>query len=82
MLKKKITKGIAVVTLSLGLVFSGTSATVAPIGTTVTVEAASKNMSVKASNKSVYVGSSAKLNVKATKGQSYLTRRPIKKLLP
>lgn len=48
MLKKKITKGIAVVTLSLGLVFSGTSATVAPIGTTVTVEAASKNMSVKA----------------------------------
>lgn len=68
MLKKKITKGIAVVTLSLGLVFSGTSATVAPIGTTVTVEAASKNMSVKASNKNVYVGSSAKLNVKATKG--------------
>ena len=68
MLKKKITKGIAVVTLSLGLVFSGTSATVAPIGTTVTVEAASKNMSVKASCGSVYVGSSKKINVKAPKG--------------
>lgn len=68
MLKKKITKGIAVVTLSLGLVFSGTSATVAPIGTTVTVEAASKNMSVKASCGSVYVGSSKKISVKAPKG--------------
>ena len=68
MLKKKITKGIAVVTLSLGLVFSGTSATIAPIGTTVTVEAASKNMSVKASCGSVYVGSSKKINVKAPKG--------------
>lgn len=68
MLKKKITKGIAVVTLSLGLVFSGTSATVAPIGTTVTVEAASKNMSVKASCGSVYVGSGKKISVKAPKG--------------
>ncbi len=68
MLKKKITKGIAVVTLSLGLVFSGTSTTIAPIGTTVTVEAASKNMSVKASCGSVYVGSSKKINVKAPKG--------------
>lgn len=68
MLKKKITKGIAVVTLSLGLIFSGTSATVAPIGTTVTVEAASRNMSVKASCGSVYVGSSKKINVKAPKG--------------
>lgn len=68
MLKKKITKGIAVVTLSLGLVFSGTSATVAPIGTTVTVEAASKNMSVKVSCGSVYVGSGKKINVKAPKG--------------
>ena len=68
MLKKKITKGIAVVTLSLGLVFSGTSATIAPIGTTVTVEAASKNMSVKASCSSVYVGSGKKISVKAPKG--------------
>ena len=68
MLKKKITKGIAVVTLSLGLVFSGTSATIAPIGTTVTVEAASKSMSVKASCGSVYVGSGKKINVKAPKG--------------
>ena len=68
MLKKKITKGIAVVTLSLGLVFSGTSATVAPIGTTVTVEAASKNMSVKASCGSVYVGSGKKISVKTPKG--------------
>ena len=80
MLKKKITKGIAVVTLSLGLVFSGTSATVAPIGTTVTVEAASKNMSVKASNKSVYVGSSAKLNVKATKGAKLSYKTSNKKI--
>lgn len=68
MLKKKIMKGIAVVTLSLGLVFSGTSATVAPIGTTVTVEAASKNMSVKVSCGSVYVGSGKKISVKAPKG--------------
>lgn len=80
MLKKKITKGIAVVTLSLGLVFSGTSATIAPIGTTVTVEAASKNMSVKASNKSVYVGSSAKLNVKATKGAKLSYKTSNKKI--
>lgn len=80
MLKKKITKGIAVVTLSLGLVFSETSATVAPIGTTVTVEAASKNMSVKASNKSVYVGSSAKLNVKATKGAKLSYKTSNKKI--
>ena len=80
MLKKKITKGIAVVTLSLGLVFSGTSATVAPIGTTVTVEAASKNMSVKASNKNVYVGSSAKLNVKATKGAKLSYKTSNKKI--
>ncbi len=80
MLKKKITKGIAVVTLSLGLVFSGTSATVAPIGTTVTVEAASKNMSVKASNKTVYVGSSAKLNVKATKGAKLSYKTSNKKI--
>lgn len=68
MFKKKITKGIAVVTLSLGLVFSGSAGAVAPIGTTVTVEAASKNMSVKASCGSVYVGSSKKINVKAPKG--------------
>lgn len=80
MLKKKITKGIAVVTLSLGLVFSGTSATVAPIETTVTVEAASKNMSVKASNKNVYVGSSAKLNVKATKGAKLSYKTSNKKI--
>ena len=80
MLKKKITKGIAVVTLSLGLVFSGTSATVAPIGTTVTVEAASKNMSVKVSNKNVYVGSSAKLNVKATKGAKLSYKTSNKKI--
>lgn len=80
MLKKKITKGIAVVTLSLGLVFSGTSATVAPIGTTVTVEAASKNMSVKASNKNVYVGSSAKLNVKATNGAKLSYKTSNKKI--
>lgn len=80
MLKKKITKGIAVVTLSLGLVFSGTSATVAPIGTTVTVEAASKNMSVKASNKNVYVGSSVKLNVKATKGAKLSYKTSNKKI--
>lgn len=80
MLKKKITKGIAIVTLSLGLVFSGTSATVAPIGTTVTVEAASKNMSVKASNKNVYVGSSAKLNVKATKGAKLSYKTSNKKI--
>lgn len=80
MLKKKITKGIAVVTLSLGLVFSGTSATVAPIGTTVTVEAASKNMSVKASNKNVYVGSSAKLNVKAPKGAKLSYKTSNKKI--
>lgn len=80
MLKKKITKGIAVVTLSLGLVFSGTFATVAPIGTTVTVEAASKNMSVKASNKNVYVGSSAKLNVKATKGAKLSYKTSNKKI--
>lgn len=80
MLKKKITKGIAVVTLSLGLVFSGTSATVAPIGTTVTVEAASKNMSVKTSNKNVYVGSSAKLNVKATKGAKLSYKTSNKKI--
>lgn len=68
MFKKKITKGIAVVTLSLGLVFSGSAGAVAPIGTTVTVEAASKNMSVKASCGSVYVGSSKKISVKAPKG--------------
>lgn len=68
MFKKKITKGIAVVTLSLGLVFSGSAGAVAPIGTTVTVEAASKNMSVKASCGSVYVGSGKKISVKAPKG--------------
>nr|WP_294676495.1 hypothetical protein [uncultured Blautia sp.] len=68
MFKKKITKGIAVVTLSLGLVFSGSAGAVAPIGTTVTVEAASKNMSVKASCGSVYVGSAKKIKVTATKG--------------
>ena len=68
MIRKKLAKGMAILSLSLGLVFSGTSGAVVPIGTTATVQAATRSVSVKASCGSVYVGASKKIKITATKG--------------
>lgn len=68
MIRKKLAKGMAILSLSLGLVFSGTSGAVVPIGTTATVQAATRSVSVKASCGSVYVGASKKIKITTTKG--------------
>ena len=68
MIRKKLAKGMAILSLSLGLVFSGTSGAVVPIGTTATVQAATRSVSVKASCGSVYVGASKKIKITVTKG--------------
>lgn len=68
MIRKKLAKGMAILSLSLGIVFSGTSGAVVPIGTTATVQAATRSVSVKVSCGSVYVGASKKIKTIATKG--------------
>ena len=68
MIRKKLAKGMAILSLSLGIVFSGTSGAVVPIGTTATVQAATRSVSVKVSCGSVYVGASKKIKTTATKG--------------
>ena len=72
MIRKKLAKGMAILSLSLGLVFSGTSGAVVPIGTTATVQAATRSVSVKASCGSVYVGTSKKIKITATKGSKII----------
>lgn len=68
MIRKKLAKGMAILSLSLGIVFSGTSGAVVPIGTTATVQAATRSVSVKVSCGAVYVGASKKIKTTATKG--------------
>lgn len=80
MIRKKFGKSVIAVMLSLGLMFSGSAETMMPIGTTVMVEAATKKLTLNVANKNVYVGTSAKLNVKTTKGAKLSYKTSNKKI--
>ena len=81
MIRKKFGKSVIAVMLSLGLMFSGSAETMMPIGTTVMVEAATKKLTLNVANKNVYVGTSAKLNVKTTKGAKLSYKTSNKKIV-
>lgn len=66
-MKKKFKKIFALL-LIVGFVISSSFGSFEPVSMVSTVQAATNKLTLKASNKNVYVGSSAKLNVKATKG--------------
>ena len=66
-MKKKFKKILALL-LIVGFVISSSFGSFEPVSMVSTVQAATNKLTLKASNKNVYVGSSAKLNVKATKG--------------
>ena len=66
-MKKKFKKIFALL-LIVGFVISSSFGSFEAVSMVSTVQAATNKLTLKASNKNVYVGSSAKLNVKATKG--------------
>ena len=65
---RKKSKRFLALLLAFGLTVPSSTGLVEPVSMVSTVQAATKKLTLKASNKNVYVGSSAKLNVKATKG--------------
>ena len=65
---RKKSKRFLALLLAFGLTVPSSTGLVEPVSMVSTVQAANKKLTLKASNKNVYVGSSAKLNVKATKG--------------
>ena len=65
---RKKSKRFLALLLALGLTVPSSTGLVEPVSMVSTVQAATNKLTLKASNKNVYVGSSAKLNVKATKG--------------
>ena len=65
---RKKSKRFLALLLAFGLTVPSSTGLVEPVSMVSTVQAATNKLTLKASNKNVYVGSSAKLNVKATKG--------------
>ncbi len=78
-MKKKFKKIFALL-LIVGFVISSSFGPFEPVSMVSTVQAATKKLTLKASNKNVYVGSSAKLNVKATKGAKLSYKTSNKKI--
>ena len=78
-MKKKFKKIFALL-LIVGFVISSSFGSFEPVSMVSTVQAATKKLTLKASNKNVYVGSSAKLNVKATKGAKLSYKTSNKKI--
>ena len=67
--------------LIVGFVISSSFGPFEPVSMVSTVQAATNKLTLKASNKNVYVGSSAKLNVKATKGAKLTYRTSNKRIV-
>lgn len=65
---RKKSKRFLALLLAFGLTVPSSTGLVEPVSMVSTVQAATNKLTLKASNKNIYVGSSAKLNVKATKG--------------
>ena len=78
-MKKKFKKIFALL-LIVGFVISSSFGSFEPVSMVSTVQAATNKLTLKASNKNVYVGSSAKLNVKATKGAKLSYKTSNKKI--
>ena len=78
-MKKKFKKIFALL-LIVGFVISSSFGPFEPVSMVSTVQAATNKLTLKASNKNVYVGSSAKLNVKATKGAKLSYKTSNKKI--
>lgn len=77
---RKKSKRFLALLLAFGLTVPSSTGLVEPVSMVSTVQAATKKLTLKASNKSVYVGSSAKLNVKATKGAKLSYKTSNKKI--
>lgn len=65
---RKKSKRFLALLLALGLTVPSSTGLVEPVSMVSTVQAATNKLTLSVSNKSIYVGSSTKLNVKATKG--------------
>lgn len=77
---RKKSKRFLALLLAFGLTVPSSTGLVEPVSMVSTVQAATKELTLKASNKNVYVGSSAKLNVKATKGAKLSYKTSNKKI--
>ena len=77
---RKKSKRFLALLLAFGLTVPSSTGLVEPVSMVSTVQAATKKLTLKASNKNVYVGSSAKLNVKATKGAKLSYKTSNKKI--
>lgn len=77
---RKKSKRFLALLLAFGLTIPSSTGLVEPVSMVSTVQAATKKLTLKASNKNVYVGSSAKLNVKATKGAKLSYKTSNKKI--
>lgn len=77
---RKKSKRFLALLLAFGLTVPSSTGLVEPVSMVSTVQAATKKLTLKASNKNVYVGSSAKLNVKATKGANLSYKTSNKKI--
>lgn len=77
---RKKSKRFLALLLAFGLTVPSSTGLVEPVSMVSTVQAATKKLTLKASNKNVYVGSSAKLNVKATKGTKLSYKTSNKKI--
>ncbi len=78
---RKKSKRFLALLLAFGLTVPSSTGLVEPVSMVSTVQAATKKLTLKASNKNVYVGSSAKLNVKATKGAKLSYKTSNKKIV-
>lgn len=78
---RKKSKRFLALLLAFGLTVPSSTGLVEPVSMVSTVQAATKKLTLKASNKNVYVGSSAKLNVKATKGAKLTYRTSNKRIV-
>lgn len=77
---RKKSKRFLALLLAFGLTVPSSTGLIEPVSMVSTVQAATKKLTLKASNKNVYVGSSAKLNVKATKGAKLSYKTSNKKI--
>ena len=77
---RKKSKRFLALLLAFGLTVPSSTGLVEPVSMVSTVQAATKKLTLKTSNKNVYVGSSAKLNVKATKGAKLSYKTSNKKI--
>lgn len=78
---RKKSKRFLALLLAFGLTVPSSTGLVEPVSMVSTVQAATKKLTLKASNKNVYVGSSAKLNIKATKGAKLTYRTSNKRIV-